>query len=199
MNRNFKGVWIPKSIWTNEELTIMEKLFLVEIDSLDNNEGCFASNSYFSSFFSISASRCSQIIKTLESKGMVEVELEKKEKQTIRRFVKVVNRINPLPTEVEITINPNKDLEEKERLFNFWWEAYNKKVGKGACKKKFLKLSLETCQKCLDVVSIYVSNTPDVKYRKNPITWLNQGCWDDEIVDENKKGFTGGNFENMVF
>jgi len=34
MNRDFKGVWIPKEVWINKDLTWMEKLFLVEIDSL---------------------------------------------------------------------------------------------------------------------------------------------------------------------
>ena len=72
-------------------------------------------------------------------------------------------------------------------------------MGRGACKSKFLKLELDVCQKCLDVVSSYITSTPDVKYRKNPITWLNQGCWDDEVVDTNKRGFTGGKYENMVF
>ena len=36
MERAFKGIWIPAEIWLSKELKIMEKLFLVEIDSLDN-------------------------------------------------------------------------------------------------------------------------------------------------------------------
>ena len=34
--RDFKGVWIPKEIWLSTDLKVMEKLILVEIDSLDN-------------------------------------------------------------------------------------------------------------------------------------------------------------------
>ena len=41
-NRAFKGVWIPKEIWCNKELNITERCFLTEIDSIDNDEGCFA-------------------------------------------------------------------------------------------------------------------------------------------------------------
>lgn len=39
MNRDFKGVWIPKEIWLSTELTLQEKVMLVEIDSLDNEDG----------------------------------------------------------------------------------------------------------------------------------------------------------------
>ena len=49
--RDFKGVWIPKEIWSNTELTLIEKIILVEIDSLDvNEEGCYASNKYLADF-----------------------------------------------------------------------------------------------------------------------------------------------------
>lgn len=68
MQRVVKGIWIPIEIWESEDLKVMEKLFLVEIDSLDNEEGCFASNDYFSKFFNLSKNRCSEIIKSLESK-----------------------------------------------------------------------------------------------------------------------------------
>lgn len=73
MNRDFKGVWIPKEIWLSTDLKVMEKLILVEIDSLDNEEGCFASNEHFSKFFSLSKNRCSEIIKSLEKKGYIEI------------------------------------------------------------------------------------------------------------------------------
>lgn len=73
MERNFKGIWIPKEIWLDENLTMMEKIFLVEIDSLDNENGCFASNNYFADFFGISASRASQVINALSKKEYVDI------------------------------------------------------------------------------------------------------------------------------
>jgi hypothetical protein len=71
MNRDFKGVWIPKEIWIDKELTWMEKLLLVEINSLDNIEGCYASNQYFADFFNLSASRISEIISSLVEKKYI--------------------------------------------------------------------------------------------------------------------------------
>jgi len=73
VERDFKGIWIPKEIWLNTHLTMNEKLFLVEIDSLDNEKGCFASNDYFAEFFGLSKNRCSEIIKSLEKKGFLSV------------------------------------------------------------------------------------------------------------------------------
>ena len=92
MKREFKGVWIPAEIWLNENLTIMEKLFLVEIDSLNGKKGCYASNEHFSKFFTLSKNRCSEIIKSLESKGLITINYEYEEnkkvikKRTIRVF-----------------------------------------------------------------------------------------------------------------
>ena len=76
MNRSFKGVWIPKEIWCNKELNITERCFLTEIDSLDNDDGCFASNNYFADFFGLSKSRCSEIINKLEEKGLIKITYE---------------------------------------------------------------------------------------------------------------------------
>lgn len=71
MNRDFKGVWIPKEIWLSTDLNLQEKAFIVEIHSLDNENGCFAGNAYFAEFFQLSKSRVSQIIKGLEEKGLI--------------------------------------------------------------------------------------------------------------------------------
>jgi len=45
-HRDFKGVWIPKEIWLDKRLNALEKCILVEIDSLDNANHCYASNKY---------------------------------------------------------------------------------------------------------------------------------------------------------
>lgn len=65
MERAFKGIWIPKEIWLDVNLNISKKLLLVEIDSLDNEKGCFATNDYFAKFFGISKDRISKLINTL--------------------------------------------------------------------------------------------------------------------------------------
>ena len=88
MERNFKGIWIPAEIWLSKELTLQEKVFLVEIDSLDNNEGCFARNSYFAEFFGISKARVSQVIKSLEEKGYISSTLEYTGREVSKRIIK---------------------------------------------------------------------------------------------------------------
>jgi uncharacterized phage protein (TIGR02220 family) len=92
MERDFKGIWIPREVWLNKDLKAMEKLFLVEIDSLDNEEGCFAGNDYFSDFFGLSKNRCSEIIKSLEKKNLVSIDYKYKEgtKAIEKRIIRVI-------------------------------------------------------------------------------------------------------------
>lgn len=70
--RKFKGLWIPAEIWESTELTLQEKVFLAEIDSLDNREGCSKGNEYFANLFQLSKNRVSVIISKLVAKGYVE-------------------------------------------------------------------------------------------------------------------------------
>ena len=72
MNRDFKGVWIPKEIWLNEKLTLLEKIIFVEIDSLDNENHCVAGNEYFATFCNCSESKVSKAIKKLKDLNMIE-------------------------------------------------------------------------------------------------------------------------------
>lgn len=90
MNRAFKGIWIPKTIWLSKELTIQEKVFIVEIDSLENNGkgGCYAGNKYFAEFFGISESRVSNVIKCLVDKGMITRKVIRTQTGSIR-YIKV--------------------------------------------------------------------------------------------------------------
>lgn len=93
--RDFKGVWIDKSIWLSKNLSLQEKVFLVEIDSLDKDErGCFAGNHYFSEFFDLSEDRCSQIISSLSKKNMISVSVDKSSGKSIRKILSLAH----LPT-----------------------------------------------------------------------------------------------------
>jgi len=75
--------------------------------------------------------------------------------------------------------NYNNDNKVKENDFSIFWDKYSKKVDSKKCKEKFLKLSGLEIDKILKVVDSYVISTPDDKYRKNPLTWLNGKCWED--------------------
>ncbi len=74
MQRDFKGVWIPKEIWLDSSLSIAEKCLIVEIDSLDNDaeKGCFASNEYLCKFLGLSEGRTANMISDLRKRGYIE-------------------------------------------------------------------------------------------------------------------------------
>ncbi|OXC41444.1 hypothetical protein AYP92_10115 [Lactobacillus crispatus] len=92
-NRKFKGVWIPAEYWLDENLTIMEVVILTEIDSLDGENGCFASNKHFASFIGMTPAYVSKIIKHLKEKGYISVKY-KTENRVTTRSIKIIRGIN---------------------------------------------------------------------------------------------------------
>lgn len=88
--RQFKGIWIPREIWLSEELTTHEKIMLVEIDSLEDEEkGCYASNKYFSKFFKLTTQRTSQIIQGLKDKGYLNIKYLKNGNEIVERQIRI--------------------------------------------------------------------------------------------------------------
>lgn len=89
MQRDFKGVWIPREIWLNNELNWTEKLLLIEIDSLQRNKECFATNDYFAKFLGLSKDRISKLISHLKKLGYIEVKIVYKDgtKQIDKRII----------------------------------------------------------------------------------------------------------------
>lgn len=70
MERDFKGIWIPKEFYLNPDLSWTEKILLVEIDSLDKDGiGCFASNEYLANFLMLSEGSVANMIIKLINKG----------------------------------------------------------------------------------------------------------------------------------
>ncbi len=49
------------------------------------------------------------------------------------------------------------------------------------CQAKFKKLTKTEVDLIFEKLPFYVQSTPDKQYRKNPLTWLNGKCWNDEI------------------
>lgn len=86
-----------------------------------------------------------------------------------------------LTTNEELVTNNEKQSDNKPSRFAEFWNIYGKKTGKDVCERKFNKLKDSEVSKIFEILPIYVASTPDVQYRKNPSTWLNQKCWEDEI------------------
>lgn len=109
--RNFKGVWIPKEIWLAKDLGWSEKVLLVEIDSLDGENGCFASNEYLADFFKLSKDRISKMISSLRDKGYITVKLVYKEgtKQIEKRVIRIARQPYPID---ENTDTPSRKQRE---------------------------------------------------------------------------------------
>jgi hypothetical protein len=203
-NRDFKGVWIPKEIWLDENLTWMEKLLLVEIDSLDAKDGCFASNDYFAKFFKLSKTRISDLIGQLISKGYITSFLLYEGKQVKRREITMVipirknvrgirnaeegysEKAKDINTVINNTINnTNKFINIS---FSEFWDLYDKKVGsRSKLEKKWNSLNNEQRETAINHIPKYKVSQPDKKYRKNPETYLNNESYYDEIIAEQPK------------
>jgi len=64
--------------------------------------------------------------------------------------------------------------------FKEFWNLYDKKVDKNKSEKKWDKLRDIERQQILEHLPKYIEATPDKKYRKNPLTYLNSRTWEDE-------------------
>ena len=91
-------------------------------------------------------------------------------------------------------INTNADALDG---FDEFWSIYDKKIEKPQAEKswKRIKPSVELQLQIYAAARTYVQSTPDKKFRKNPSTWLNNQCWNDEVVvqqpEQKKVGFFG--------
>ena len=80
-----------------------------------------------------------------------------------------------------------EESKELDRLFDVFWKAYPKKIGKLKAKSSFEKIKPDEHLLNLMVMKIdeYKSTKQwqedNGKYIPHPATWLNQGRWEDEI------------------
>ena len=64
--------------------------------------------------------------------------------------------------------------------FEKFWDAYGKKEDRMKSEKKYSKIKESERILIRDSIQTYIANTPDVQFRKNPMTYLNGSCWLDE-------------------
>ena len=87
--------------------------------------------------------------------------------------------------------------------FAEFWDLYGKKVDSKKCEAKFKKLKADDINIIFEKLPEYIKSISDKKYMKNPLTWLNGKCWNDEIqVTPNNKpvhNFDQQNYQSGKF
>jgi len=101
------------------------------------------------------------------------------------KYQQTEQRLNNNCTTAEQQLNTDKnDKKNKEELFTQFWIQYNKKLDRKKCSTAFLRLKQAQISKIFETLPDYIKSTPDTKYRKNPLTYLNGESWNDEIPQE---------------
>ena len=165
--RQFKGIWIPKEIWINRDLTFQEKMILVEIDSYDDGEiGCFASNKHFMNLFNMTSSRVSQVIHNLQRKGYVTIDYEYSGKEIIKRFLHI--KRPPYPKREELgMLKSDIDILKEETGVS------KNSIGVSKSDIGVLKSEIDVCQK---VKAGYVKKLKDNNTYLNNTIINNKYC-----------------------
>ena len=94
VDRDFKGVWIPREIWLKQDLSIIEKALFAEIDSLDREKGCFATNEYFADFFCVFGKTISRAISKLIKMKLIKQDGYYKRKRRLRSNLSYQKKID---------------------------------------------------------------------------------------------------------
>lgn len=130
---------------------------------------------------------------------------EKARASASARWSKKNDDANALRTQSECNaIKEKKSKVNKSKVntdlypFEDFWNAYQKKVDSKKCKDKWSKLSEEEKKEAMSKVCDYVKSTPDAQFRKNPQTWLNGRCWEDEIIFKHETQTTQKNGQNII-
>ena len=206
---------LPSSVRYCKELSPFERLLYAEITCLTNYKGyCWAENNYFCKLYGKSMSTISRSVSKLSSLGFIDVKIIRNgNKQVESRLIKIkeIPGIKDINTYTQKRLggivkndkenNNNNNKKNKDVLFEKFWDAYNFKKSRKLCYTKFMALSYKICEKCVVAAKEYSASITDIKFKKHPSTWLNQGCWDDEITQRstNDGKIKGGKWDGMVF
>jgi hypothetical protein len=84
-------------------------------------------------------------------------------------------------TNKRLTTNKNEKNNKEINIdyFDKFWTLYGKSTDKQKCLDKFVKLTEDEIKTIFETLPVYLLQTPDKKYRKNPLTYLNGKCWND--------------------
>ena len=84
---------IPAEVRYDTGLKSTEKLLYAEITALTGKEGvCWATNNYFAKLYNVTPNYISQLISNLQNRGYIDVELEYRGKEVIKRNITLLHK-----------------------------------------------------------------------------------------------------------
>ena len=89
------------------------------------------------------------------------------------------------PTGINVTVMHDPIFDTDDKGFSDWWDLYDKKIDRGKCEKKWQKLTDEERRACIAATPAYVASTPDLQFRRHPMTYLNNKSWENQIIPRN--------------
>ena len=81
---------------------------------------------------------------------------------------------------VNRNVNRIKIIDEQ---FEQFWDLYDYKKSKDKAEKVWRTLTNEEKAQAINHAPLYAQSTPDKTFRKHPTTYLNQKCFNDEIIE----------------
>lgn len=66
--------------------------------------------------------------------------------------------------------------------FDDWWDLYGKKRGRKKTEAKWNRMCDADKIACMKATPAYVSSIDDRQFQKDPLTYLNGECWNDELI-----------------
>lgn len=202
--REFKGIWIPKHIWLNKDLSISEMFILAEIESYDNDFGCVATNKTLCEDLRIQPSTASGLIKSLEDKGFIQVEYKNYNTFEGRKITVLSTPFgNPkgaseksggaseksIPSNIfSNTLMLDTNVSTSNLTFDRFWKIYPVKKEKKKTQQKWNKISISDKQKIFSTIDSFLNDKPFATYNiPYPITYLNGERWNDDYKIQEEK------------
>ena len=203
--RDFKGVWIPKNVWLDTRLNALEKVILIEIDSLDNGErGCYASNEHLAEFCQCSKTKVSTAITKLIKCGYLYVQNFDGRKRELKSRLSNFERQNIKNCKAEYqnlkesNIESNTD-NNKERVYKQVVDLFNETCvsfphvtalsdrRKRAIHARLKTYTMEDFKRCFEI-----AEASDFLKGKNNRDWSANFDW--MIKDANMAKILDGNY-----
>lgn len=198
LDRDFKGVWIPKVIWLDSRLSMLDKGIYAEIDSLDKGDpGCFAGNEHFAEFCQCSERKVSESISKLVEYGYVRIASFDGRKRFLRSCLEISARQPSKNCEADsqILLHSNtssntssnerdKSLSPSDERFVEFWNVYPKLVAKAEALKAWrsLKPSAALANTIISDVKHRVATDwkgREKQYIPNAATYIRGKRWED--------------------